>query len=107
VLRPGLQKGKWSKAEDQLLCQLVEERVDDWGTIASKIAGRSSKQCRERWNHHLSPAVDTSHMTAAEDKKLIELHNKYGNSWSRISKEMPGRTENMVSSQQTEVPLII
>lgn len=61
------------------------------------VSSLSGRQCRERWKHHLSPEVNTSVMTVAEDEKLLYLHGKYGNSWSKISREMPGRTENMVS----------
>jgi len=100
VLKPGLQKGKWSGEEDMLLRRLLSQLgFDNWVGIAANIPGRSSKQCRERWNHHLSPTVNTDNMTVEEDEKLLSLHVKYGNSWSKIAREMPGRTDNMVRSR--------
>ncbi|KAG5186612.1 Homeodomain-like protein, partial [Tribonema minus] len=56
VLRPGLKKGNWTDAEDELLARLVEAgNFKNWGVVAAQLAGRTSKQCRERWQHHLNP----------------------------------------------------
>lgn len=99
VLLPGLHKGKWTEEEDILLRYLVSLRLENWGVVAARLPGRTSKQCRERWCHHLAPNVDKSAMTPEENKKLMELHAKWGNRWSKIAAEMPGRTENMVRSR--------
>jgi hypothetical protein len=87
-LFPGLHKGKWTKEEDDLLRFLVSLRLENWGVVAQRLPGRTSKQCRERWCHHLAPNVDKSQMSIADDHKLIELHQKYGNKWSKIAQEV-------------------
>lgn len=35
--------------------------------------GRTSKQCRERWCHHLDPAVRKGGYTAEEDDLIVFL----------------------------------
>jgi hypothetical protein len=57
VLAPGLIKGHWRPEEDDLLKQLVAEGRKNWGQVASRIPGRTSKQCRERWYNHLDPSI--------------------------------------------------
>lgn len=88
VLLPGLHKGKWTEEEDILLRYLVSLRLENWGVVAARLPGRTSKQCRERWCHHLAPDVDKSAMTPEENKKLMELHTKWGNRWSKIAAEV-------------------
>ena len=48
VLAPGLIKGPWTKSEDEQLIKLVNEGYKNWGSLALKVPGRTSKQCRER-----------------------------------------------------------
>lgn len=112
-LRKGLKKGKWSFTEDQLLTLLTEEAGAlspenllaqksaniNWPLLAQKIEGRTSKQCRERWFEHLSPAVNTSPYTAEEDTLLLNLYSSLGRSWTRIALDeglKAGRTADSV-----------
>ena len=65
-LKPGLKKGPWSVEEDEKLVALVQVEIDrlrqsahfdelnlvnriPWAEIYPKIEGRTSKQCRERY----------------------------------------------------------
>lgn len=96
VLRPGLVKGHWTGDEDALLRALVARGPKNWGQVASQIAGRTAKQCRERWCNHLDPRIKKGGWTALEDKALIEAHAHLGKRWAQISKYLPGRTENAV-----------
>eukprot|EP01035_Chromulina_nebulosa_P018766 gene18766-24533_t len=99
VIRPGLVKGQWSDEEDTLLTYLVSLGFKNWGKLASHMPGRTSKQCRERWCHHLDPNVKKSEYTDEEDKKILSLHQQLGNRWSAIAKQLPGRTENSIRSR--------
>ena len=97
VLRPGLKKGYWGPEEDDLLRRLVGLNGEDkWGEVASQISNRTTKQCRERWWHHLDPCVKKGGWSEEEDVLILEQHAKIGNRWSAISKMLPGRTENAV-----------
>ena len=59
---------------------------------------RSGKQCRERWHNHLNPDIIKADWSAEEKKKLIELHEIFGNRWSKIAENLPGRTDNSIKN---------
>jgi len=100
VLRPGLVKGHWSPEEDALLLQLIQdEKMHSWAMVASKIKGRTAKQCRERWSLNLDPGINRSPWTPEEDALLLQLHEKMGGKWSEIKTEFDGRTENAVKTR--------
>ncbi|CAN0159179.1 unnamed protein product, partial [Discosporangium mesarthrocarpum] len=73
VLKPGLVKGQWSGEEDLQLVNLVERGFRNWGQVASFMDGRTSKQCRERWCHHLDPTVRKGGYTSKEDDLIVCL----------------------------------
>merc|ERR1719473_2573520 len=101
VLAPDLVKGHWTQPEDDQLVRLVKElavegAVKSWGEVANQIAGRTSKQCRERWFNHLDPSIKRGNYTQNEDKIIMDEQAKLGNKWSIISSMLPGRTEDAV-----------
>eukprot|EP00948_MAST-09A_sp_MAST-9A-sp1_P002631 g2631.t1 len=106
VLRPGLVKGQWLPSEDNLLKHWISVLAKDdqgrernkisWTEIATKISGRTAKQCRERWQNYLSPEIKRGDWNEHEDRLIMELQSKLGNAWSTIAKQLHGRTENAV-----------
>jgi len=97
----------WSPKEDQALQEATKKyKGECWNLVAKyvqEISGsqkllKSAKQCRERWNNQLNPNVELSPLTNTEVRKVFELHAKFGNSWSKISKRMQGRTDNTVKN---------
>ncbi|XP_057777875.1 transcription factor MYB3R-1-like isoform X2 [Salvia miltiorrhiza] len=99
VLNPDLVKGPWSKEEDGILIELVENSGDHkWSEIAEQLPGRMGKQCRERWYNHLKPEINKAAWTDEEERILISAHAEYGNKWSILAKLLPGRTENSVKN---------
>ena len=115
------QRRQWMENEDDLLQALVCLHGPDWGEVSKVRAlthhsprptapslgptpwqampDRTGKQCRERWHNHLSPEVNKTEWTPAEDHLLAELHQMFGNAWCEIAKAMPGRTDNAVKNR--------
>lgn len=89
-------KGPWNAEEDALLVYLISQGFQNWGKLAQQMNGRTAKQCRERWRHHLDPQVSKEEFSAEEDKIVFEKQLEFGNSWAQISQCLPGRTEDSV-----------
>jgi len=101
VLHPGLKKGQWSEEEDAALLMNVGKQTDSnmkiqWGEVSKGIPSRTCKQCRERWVNHLSPDINKSDWFPEEDSLLWKLQLEKPKKWAVISRQIPGRTENMV-----------
>lgn len=100
VLNPKLIKGSWTREEDQTIIKFVHENGSkNWTQLASLLPGRIGKQCRERWRNHLDPNINHSMWTNEEDLQLIKLHEKFGNSWVKISQMLPGRSDNAIKNR--------
>jgi Myb-like DNA-binding protein FlbD len=63
------------------------------------IGGRTNKQCRERYTNHLRPEITKKSFTGTEDDLLFNLQKKFGNQWAKISKFLPGRSENSIKNR--------
>ena len=92
--------GCWAPTEDRELLMAREAAPRaPWTEIACHVSGRSGKQCRERFTNSLSPAINRSPWTAAEDALVGELLFDIGPRWSRIARQLPGRTDLMVKNR--------
>lgn len=91
----------WSKHEDELLLSIVQSMVwpMKWTVVAQSLPDRTGKQCRERYVNHLNPRLKVSDWTLAEDATIFHLYNSYGSHWARMSKVIPGRTDNGIKNR--------
>jgi len=93
-------KRTWTPVEDAAILRLVEiHGPSNWSIIAEGTPGRTGKQCRERYHNHLQPNIKKGEWSEEEDRKIIYLQAKYGNQWAKITKELPGRTDNAVKNR--------
>lgn len=102
VVSRGLQKGRFTAAEDELIVAAVADDIADinWVEVASKVKGRTPKQCRERWQNSLDPSLTKrKDWSADEDALLREAHNRWKNCWGMIVKALPGRSQNMAKNR--------
>jgi myb proto-oncogene protein len=104
---PGEVKGTWRPDEDEALRHAVARAGDrNWMAVSREVnmalnyagAGRTAKQCRGRYMHHLKPGLKRGPWTWEEEEVLVGSHARHGNSWSRIARTLPGRTETDIKN---------
>ena len=86
MLRAGYETNKkpWTEEEDMKLLHLKEKEQLDWITISSKIEGRNAKMCYSRYRRLENQTKNL--WRQAENEKLCELVEEYGEDWKKISK---------------------
>ncbi|XP_061460027.1 snRNA-activating protein complex subunit 4 isoform X2 [Rhineura floridana] len=91
---PSLKRGAWTPEEDALLLKAVAKYGErDWYKIRTEVPGRNDIQCRDRYLHALHYDIKKGKWSEEEEKKLIELTEKYGvGHWAKIASELPHRS---------------
>lgn len=59
---------------------------------------RTGKSCRLRWLNYLRPDIRRGNITPEEKLLIVDLQARWGNRWSKIAKQMPGRTDNEIKN---------
>lgn len=97
-MSPMIQKPKRQKftsEEDNIILELVgDNKFPNWNEVAAHIKGRTGRQCRERYQHYLSPTLSCEPWTLQEDKYIYELYNRFGSQWALIAQYFNGRRTN-------------
>lgn len=91
----------WTKEEDALLLNIVQSmRMPmKWSVVAQSLPDRTGKQCRERYVNHLNPRLKITDWTPVEDATIFHLYNTIGSHWAKMSKMIPGRTDNGIKNR--------
>ncbi|OIW00167.1 hypothetical protein TanjilG_29157 [Lupinus angustifolius] len=95
-----LRRGPWTVDEDLALTNYIANHGEGrWNSLAP-LAGlkRTGKSCRLRWLNYLHPDVRLGNITLEEQLLILELHNRWGNRWSKIAQCLPGRTDNEIKN---------
>lgn len=89
-LRPDLNRGKWTKHENENLMRVAKKyNFQNWSLISQEIPGRSENQCFVQFQHTVNLNLNSSRKwTAYEDRQLlraVKLHSTGGNiNWNKI-----------------------
>ncbi|NWX96864.1 SNPC4 protein, partial [Nothoprocta ornata] len=93
-----LKRKEWTKEEDRMLADLIQEmRVGShipYKKIAYYMEGRDSTQLIYRWTKSVDPSLKKGPWTPEEDAMLLAAVKKYGaRDWYKIRTEVPGRSD--------------
>ena len=91
----------WTKEEDAMLLGMVQSmRMPmKWSIVAQSMPDRTGKQCRERYVNHLNPRLKSTDWSPSEDATIFHLYNTSGSQWAKMSKMIPGRTDNGIKNR--------
>ena len=93
----------WSKEEDVRLTEIMKKYKNprDWEPIAKEHgAGKTAKECHERWIRYLKPGVRKGQWTDHEDAVVIEAVTNSSEQpftrWSDLAQRLPGRVGKQI-----------
>eukprot|EP00775_Hariotina_reticulata_P013311 gene13311-13440_t len=91
---------RWTTEEHDKLAYLVDKwgSEKNWAKVAEEMPGRTGKQCRERWLNHMKPGIIKGNWSQEEEFLLAQCHALVGSHWSKMTKRLPGRTENSIKN---------
>lgn len=90
--KPKIHRNQFTPAEDALLIIAVNRYGMNWQSVSKIMDNRTPRQCRDRWNHYLSPMNNHCEWTASEDQALLFFFNQIGPKWGKLASMFPGRT---------------
>ncbi|NXM54756.1 SNPC4 protein, partial [Illadopsis cleaveri] len=98
IYNKDFKRKEWTKHEDQILLELVQEmRVGNhipYKKIAYYMEGRDSAQLIYRWTKSVDPSLKKGPWTPEEDGMLMAAVQKYREKeWYKVRTEVPGRSD--------------
>lgn len=97
-------KIQFSQEEDAKLLSLVRIfGANQWKVVSAAMVTRNSRQCRERYNNYLNPALRSDSWTQDEDEQLCQLIEKHGPRWSCIARNFGDRSVSAVRDRHVEL----
>ncbi|NXB71174.1 SNPC4 protein, partial [Donacobius atricapilla] len=98
VYNKDLKRKEWTRDEDRMLLDLVQEmRVGNhipYKKIAYYMEGRDSAQLIYRWTKSVDPSLKKGPWTPEEDGMLMAAVKKYREKdWYKVRTEVPGRSD--------------
>lgn len=100
-LNPAIKKGRFTEEEDIMILAGVQMWGEDFQRIANFLKDRTTCQVRDRYKHYLNRPGNGVPWTVDDDKNLIELTEKHGRNWAKISKWFPTKDRTQVRHRFT------
>ena len=69
-IKKPINRGRWTKEEDEKLRKLVEIYGERWDVIGSHYPDRADVQCQHRWNKVVNPNI-------VKGQEMLERNSKY------------------------------
>lgn len=95
-IQPGLNKGLWNEEEDKELLKLYNIYGKNWKVLAKHMPKRTGKQIRDRFINALDLNLNKGGFQSYEDNLILKWYKVYGNAWTKIAKQLTGRSGVMV-----------
>ena len=91
-------RNKFTQEEDDKLRELVGRYGNNkWKEVSMHMPNRNQRQCRERWKHYLScEKPENIPWSPEEDAIIIQKIEELGFKWTKIARELNGRTDIQV-----------
>ncbi|KAJ6180057.1 hypothetical protein N7519_010518 [Penicillium mononematosum] len=80
-----IQKGVWTREEDERLQQAVQQLGFKWSRVATMVQCRNADQCAKRWQQTLRPGLKHTSWTPEDDEILLAAIRTHDNNWKQIS----------------------
>jgi len=94
---------KWTKEEDEQLISLAEKYSEkNWKEISKRFVKKNSLQCFSRYKR-IRPGIIKGSWKKEEDQRIIDLVNKHGKAWSKISKVLGTRNGKQIRDRYINV----
>ena len=93
----------WTKEEDEILKSFTKNSSNkvNWKFLCNFIPNKSPTQCYRRYKS-INPSYRKGRWSEEEDVKLKMLLEKFGNSWTYISKVMGTRSSRQIRNRYDE-----
>lgn len=90
---------RFTVKENYIIVQMVRLYGEDWNIISKQLPGRTPKQIHDRYQNYLRQGLKNSPWTSEEDEILMSMYKMIGPKWSKMMKNLPGRSSNDIKNR--------